>query len=178
MNRLNKTPADDGAARVRPKTKRFNFIDVLIILAVLLVIAVVASIFMPKSWLGGSGSKVTREIQYTVEFVGITGEFADLIEENDNVVDAVSKFSLGSVTAVDGSAQYGELRYNELTRSGEYTYYPDRYNLLVTVTVSAEYIEGEGYYVNDRRIAVGEALSLRFPDYVAEGYCIGISALD
>ena len=53
--------------------------------------------------------------------------------------------------------------------------YEDKYNVTVTVTVLAQYEEGEGYSVGDRRIAVGEKLSLRFPNYAAEGYCIGLS---
>jgi hypothetical protein len=46
---------------------------------------------------------------------------------------------------------------------------------LVTITVLAEYTEGEGYSVGDRRIAVGEKMSLRFPNFAAEGYCIALS---
>ena len=53
--------------------------------------------------------------------------------------------------------------------------YPDRYNLKVTVTAKAELIEGVGYNVNDRRIAIGEAMSLRFRDFVCEGYCIYVT---
>jgi hypothetical protein len=50
--------------------------------------------------------------------------------------------------------------------------HPNKFNLLVTISTTANYAEGSGYSVNATRIAVGEKLALRFPDYVAEGYCI------
>ena len=50
-----------------------------------------------------------------------------------------------------------------------------KYNVIVTISADGEYKEGEGYSVNGRRIAVGEKMALRFPNYVGEGYCIALS---
>ena len=50
-----------------------------------------------------------------------------------------------------------------------------KYNVIVTITASGNYKEGEGYSVNDCRIAVGEKMSLRFPNYIGEGYCVALS---
>ena len=46
----------------------------------------------------------------------------------------------------------------------------------VTITATAEYVPGEGYRIDGTRIAVGEAMALRFPDFVCEGYCISVAA--
>ena len=54
--------------------------------------------------------------------------------------------------------------------------YDDKINLLITVSATATYTEGKGYAVNERRIAVGEKLSVRFPDFAGEGYCVGFSS--
>ena len=52
--------------------------------------------------------------------------------------------------------------------------YPDKYNVIITISAEASYAAEKGYSVNGTRIAVGEKMSLRFPDYVGEGYCIGV----
>ncbi len=164
------------SARARgSKSGRFNFVDLLIILALLLFIAIVVNIFLPSSFLNSFKENTEREIQYTVEFSYVDQDFVDKIKENDLVIDSVSKYSLGNVITVDYNQNYRELYYDTLQKAGRLLTYEDKYNVIVTVTVVARYDEGEGYTVGDRRIAVGEKLSLRFPDYAAEGYCIGLS---
>lgn len=177
MNKNNQSLGGEVAVK-RSGAKKFNFIDVLIILAIILLVAIVASIIAPTSLFGAFSTNSTETIQYTVEFSGVDMAFVNNIADNDNVVDAVSKFSLGSVAAIDNNSNYRALQYNESTGTGSFAVYKDKYDLLVTITVDAEYKEGEGYFVNDRRIAVGEKLSLRFPNYIGEGYCVGISKAD
>jgi len=177
MNRNNQSLGGEAAVK-KSGGRKFNFIDVLIILAVLLIAAIIISFISPMSWFGGLFASPTETIQYTVEFSGVDREFISNIADNDTVVDSVSKFILGNVTAVDSNTNYRALQYNETTGTGSFAIYQDKYNILVTVTTTAEYREGEGYFVSDRRIAVGEKLSLRFPNFVGEGYCVGISAVN
>ncbi len=174
MKRIKNEMSDEASAR-RDRARHFNIIDVLIILAVLLLVAIVINIVAPTSLWAGLNSGSTQVIQYTVEFTGVDRDFVDNISENDTVVDTVSKFALGTVAAVDNNSHYRVLGYNEELDEGGYTTYQDKYNVLVTVTVTAEYEEGVGYTVGDRRIAVGERLSLRFPNFICEGYCIGVA---
>ncbi len=165
-----------NGASPRARGKRFNFIDFLIILAVVLLAAIVINMFFPVSWFNiFDKNSSSREIQYTVEFMAVDEALIEKIKENDNVVDSVSKYTLGTVVTVNCSSHYTELEYNEEEKSGWLSPFPDKYNVLVTVTANADYEEGKGYSVGDRRIAVGEKLALRFPDYVGEGYCVSLS---
>ena len=170
-NRKNKF---DSAA-MKKRAMRFNFIDILIILALLLIAAIVINMFMPLSIFSKFNKTTEQQIQYTVEITAVDETFIDKVAENDVVIDSVSKYTVGKVMTVDCSTHYSELKYNEDDNSGWLSPYPDKYNMLVTITVTAEYKEGEGYSVGDRRIAVGEKMSLRFPNFSAEGYCIGLS---
>lgn len=169
-----------GAAPVVQKKKkegRFNVIDFLIVLLILLLIISIVYMFSPISWVKRLISEETTNIYYTVEFQGVNEEFLDKISENQSVVNAVSKNAIGTVTAVDYYSKYTELQLVELEEGdvGILAEYPNRYNVTVTVYASAEYAEGTGYSVNGQRIAVGEKLSLRFPDFSGEGYCIGLN---
>lgn len=164
----------DGTV-VKKRAVRFNFIDVLIILAVLLIAAIVVNMFVPLSIFGRFNKTVERQIQYTVEITALDETFIDKVAENQMVIDSVSKYELGRVMTVDCNTHYSELKYNESEASGWLSPYADKYNMLVTITVLAEYTEGKGYCVGDKRIAVGEKMSLRFPNFAAEGYCIALS---
>ena len=155
---------------------RFNFIDVLIILAILLLAAIVVNLFLPGSLL--KPSSVEKELQYTVEFIGVDEAFIDKINENDVVYDSIAKYNVGTVIAVDKSTPYSVLQYDHDSASAKLATYDGKYNVLVTINVKAEYHENEGYSIGDRRIAVGEKLALRFPDYASEGYCVNLSVAE
>lgn len=156
----------------KKKTGRFNLMDLVLVLIIVLVIATVLYIFDPFAWIKGMTAKQDRDIIYTVEFVNVDEAFLNKIQENDLVIDSVSKNTMGTVTVPDYNHHYTELQY--VDQQGVLVSYPNRYNVLVSISTAAEYVEGEGYSVNSRRIAVGEKLSLRFPDFAAEGYCIGL----
>ncbi len=175
---MKKTPKNNISGEIKAFSKprrRFNFIDFLLILFVLAVVFVAVNIVSPMSLIDKLRPDTTHTIQYTVEFTGVSAEYIEKIKENDTVVDAVSKQTLGSVTAVDNNTKYTVLEYNEAANAGVLVEYPDRYNIIVTISASATYRDEIGYRVNDRRIAVGEKMALRFPDFVHEGYCIGLS---
>ena len=42
--------------------------------------------------------------------------------------------------------------------------YPNRYDLIITVTADAVFTQGVGYTVNGRRVAVGSEFYLMFPE--------------
>ena len=106
--------------------------------------------------------------------MGVEKDFIDNIKENDIVLDSVSKNNLGTVTAIDYNIQYTELKYSEAETAGVLSPVKDKYNVIVVISASAEFEEGEGYTVNGTRIAVGEKINARFPDYICEAYCISI----
>lgn len=170
------------SAKKKKSSGRFNFIDFLLIVIVLLIVATVIYVFAPFSWIKNLTSTQTRNIQYTVEILGVDEAFAEKIKENDTVVDSISKSGMGNVVAVDYNNKYTELQYvitenpedGSQKTEGVLAEYPGKYNVIITIYGQAEYSEETGYSLNGARIAVGEKLSLRFPDYVGEGYCIGV----
>lgn len=162
------------------KKRRFNFVDFLLIVLVLAIIAGAIYLFLPGSFIRNIGNSTSGTLSYTVELKGVDAEYINKIKENDIVVDSVSKVTIGTVTAVDYNTKYTVLEYteNEGQYEGVLADYPDRYNVLVTITTAADYTPKKGYSVDSCRIAVGEALSLRFPDFAYEGHCISLVAED
>ena len=176
-NNLNNTSM---AATKAKKKKGFNFIDFVIILIVLAIIGGTVYLFSPISFLKKASSAIEGTLDYTIEIRNVDITFIDNIKENDIVIDSVTKKQLGTVSTVDHNTKYAELNYQSADREqgkdeGFMMEYPNRYNIIVTITSSADYIVGEGYTVNNCRIAVGKKLYLRFSDYVCEGYCVYVT---
>lgn len=165
-----------SASTVKKKAKRgkFNLMDFLIIIVLLAVIALIVNSFFSTSFLKKITSDKTVEIQYAIEVQGVDEAYLRNISENDVVLDSVSKSDIGTVTAVDYSTQYTELVCNEEENVGVLSPVAGKYNVIITVSATAQYKSGEGYTVNGTRIAVGEKINARFPNYVCEGYCISI----
>lgn len=162
-----------GSLRDAKKRGKFNLIDFLLILVILLIVASLVYLFFPTSWIRSITADKSADIQYTIEMRGVDEEFINNINENDTVLDSVSKSNIGTVVAVDYSMRYTELTYNE-EGQGILAEYPGKYNVIVTISATAEFNKGEGYTVNGKRIAVGEKVSARFPNYLGEGYCISV----
>lgn len=180
---MNNNIANNSIKRKKAKRK-FNVIDFLVILIIVTVISV--SIYAIFSWsnIKSLWSASTVELQYTVELRGVDKEFINKIKAGDTVTDAVSKNQLGVVDSVDSIEKYTVLDYtkneieNEDGKTSTVTYngilseYPDKYNITVYISTSAEYENGVGYTVNGRRIAVGEAIEMRFPEFSSVAYCV------
>lgn len=166
------------ANKEKKKKKGFNFVDILLILIALAIVGGVVYLFSPMSFLKDLTSKINGTLDYTVEIRNVDIMFIENIKENDIVIDSVSKNTLGTVSAIDHNTKYTELDYQE-SEDGQYEgvllEYPDRYNISVTITANADFVDGQGYEVNNCRVAVGEKLTLRFRDFVCEGYCVYVT---
>ena len=157
--------------------KKFNLIDFLLIVVVLLITASLVYLFLPSSLVKNITADKTVQIRYVVEIKGVDGQYINNIEAAQLVQDSVSKGEIGYVEAVENNP-YSELRYDlqQETDSGIGVLSPieGKSDLRITITADAHYEDGEGYAVNGTRIAVGEKIYAKFPNYACEAYCIGV----
>ena len=168
----------------KKKNGRFNFIDLTLIIILILVLGTLIYSFSPVSLIRKWTNKDIRNIQYEVEFNNVDKAFIDMIQADDVVINSVTKDSIGTVTMVnpDKYVEYKPVKTERVEGEEtitEYTVipveYPNKYTVRVTITVSANFSEGTGYSVNATRIAVGEKMALKFPNFKCEGYCVGIT---
>ena len=175
------------------KQRKFNFVDFLLILLILAIIGGAVYLFSPGSFINKVGKSTEGTLMYTIEIKGVDQEYIHKIKENDFVINAVTKSTLGTVSAADATnkdvvldcievknedIQEGAEETKETKYEGALVQSADQYTILVTITATADYVKGDGYFVNNCRIAVGEGFSLHFPDFAAEGYCISIIPQD
>ena len=160
------------------KKRKFNIIDFLIILAILAIIFVVIYVVSPWSQINNIFNASEKELIYTVKLENVDEELISLIKQGDEVIDSVSKSSLGKVYIVgDGTVKSTELGY-ETDAEGEYEgkwiESSDKYDITIQIKTSANYEENVGLFVNGTRVAVGEEFYLRFPKFEWNGYCTEI----
>lgn len=163
--------------KANQKKGRFNFIDFLLILIILLVLATVVYVFAPFSAVKNLISSQEVTVEYTVELIGVDKDMINKIKEEDIVVDSVSKNQIGTVQVADYNYPNTVLQYvdNDGVVEGVLVEHPDKCNVLVTISATADYLSGTGYRVNNCRIAVGEKMQMIFPNFTGEGYCIDLS---
>ena len=163
-----------GFKPVKKKKGRFNLVDLLLVLVAMAILFVVVFVVDPFSlnFFGEESREITLE--YTIRISNVDGAFADKISVGDEVVDSSVKTSLGYVSAVENDIPYTEPYYDNVADTVSMREYPNRYDILVSVTAKAVFEDGVGYTVDGRRIAVGTLLYLMFPDYAGTGSCISM----
>lgn len=174
---------NNSSTKTKKAKRKFNIIDFLILLIIFAVIG--ASIYAIVSWsnIKSLWSTSTVELQYTVELRGVDKAFINNIKAGDAVTDAVSKNQLGTVDRVD-SVKYTVFDYvkkeipsedgktSTVNYEGVLSEYPDKYTVTVYISSTAEYEKGIGYTINGRRVAVGEIIEMRFPEFSSTAYCV------
>lgn len=158
----------------RTKDKRFNFIDAVIIICIISVLALLYFVYSPLELLG-IGTTET-EIIYTLKVSGVPSEYAAAITVGDKIADS-DGYELGTVaTAVEVEPHsIYEYRENEFGSGGIVRItHPDLVDLIITVSATSEK-GSDGYSIDGKRIAVEADYHLLLPKFESKGICISLS---
>ena len=163
-----------GFKPVKKKKGRFNLVDFLMLFLVAAILFVVLFVVDPFSinLFGAEAREITLE--YTLRIDNVENALVNKIQMGDEVIDASVKTSLGYVSAVENDMPHTEPYYDPEEDIVVMKEYPNRYDVVVTVSSKATVTEGQGYTVNGRRVAVGTQFYLMFPDYTGSGNCISV----
>ena len=154
---------------------RFNIIDVVLIVVVLAAITSLV-FFLSSRKVVTSGSGKTVEVAYQLEFTAMREDFRNLVEIGDPVIDGVLIEELGEVTSVS----YADGTYigtNLATGKPVTSPFPGRITMTLTIRAEAVLTNG-GYEVNGRELILGEALTIRVPDFTGVGTCVSVERIN
>ncbi len=152
------------------KTKhRFNFIDVLIIVAILATAAILVKIFIVDD--KSEVQNKNAQIQYVIRTDMLSEEMTDNVAIGDVVFDYSSGKEIGYVTACDargatytGTSSDGTPVVSEIV---------GKKVLYITVEASAT-VYDDGYLVGGVSVRVGEKFGVMLPKLYCDVECIGI----
>lgn len=157
-----------------PRANRFNFIDAIIIICIVSVLALLYFVYSPLELLG-IGTKETNII-YTIKVLGVPSEYASAINTGDILSDG-DGYILGTVASeveIEPHSIY-EYRENEFGSGGIVSMtHPDLVDLIITVSATSEK-SADGYRVDGKRIAVEAEYHLLLPKFESKGICISLS---
>lgn len=155
---------------VKPKKHKFNFIDIILLTVILAAVVLLVYIFMSGRIETFGNQSVL--VEYQVSITRIREEFRGNVNVGDKVVDSVKLMSIGEVIDVQYSPSIfivSELNSGDL----QYPIYPEHLDMTITIRAEADLEKGM-YLIDGYRIAVGELVSIRVPDFTEIGYCTTI----
>ena len=159
------------------KKARFNFIDALIILFIIAVIAVAA--YLVVSVFRQPRTMNTGNIEFDVRISDVDESSLPLIKNGDTVKDSVTGSVLGTIVDVryEKAKYYGTVAVEEeglLTLAT--TDYEDKYDVYVKISTSAEKDERGIHTVGSTRIVIGSTVYFKVPSFAAVSYITEFSA--
>ncbi len=153
------------------KKFKFNVVDVVVILVIVLAIAFVGTMLFGGG-LGGNGAS-TYEVTYLCEEVPSFA--ATIIEVGDKVLDEQKDTDLGKVTAVELS----ESRTYTTTDEGDVRCVPKPYYNCVSLTTVVEAQDYDfGMIAGSSKYGVGHSITIRVGDAKIFGRISGIKKID
>jgi hypothetical protein len=169
-DKINLESDNENSMKVNAKGRiRFNVVDFFVVLFVVLVLVASVAYFIPEvtAHFAANGEV---EITYVLEFRGVDDDFIANVLSGDNAYESSQNFSMGTVKAVSTEA-YSSLEYDNALGEAVLKDHPAKKTLVITITSTAVYTEGEGYSINGKRIAVGAQYNVRFPNFSGSAYC-------
>lgn len=150
--------------------KKFNFVDVLIVLVVL------AVVFAGVKVLSGKEGKMTtavRDVSFTVEVAKSDKSFADAIKIGDDIYDSKKGGYYGKVTGVEVKPATG---IGANTAEGKYVIseFEGKYDVYITVSGTPTSVTDGNIMFASQKVKVGEEMFLKSAAYVGYGYAVDV----
>ena len=153
------------------KKTRFNFIDAIIIILILAVIA--TAVYLIYTAMQKPRTATNGNVEFDVRISNVDGSSLPLIKEGDKVKDSVTGELLGVIVAVRAEkAQY--VSNIAVEQDGALalavTDYEDRYDVYVKITADALEDERGIYTVGTTRILIGSTVYFKVPSFKSVSY--------
>ncbi len=149
--------------------KKFNFIDILIVLAVIFIIVVAFSYMSGKNPV----SLNSKIINYNMLVEDISLETASQMKVGDTVFNSVNGMPIGVIKKIKVS-EYEEDFFDKDTGEYKKVIKTEHYTVDMILENEAEKRE-ELYYIGELKISVGTGAYLRGQNYVCRGKILGIT---
>jgi len=148
---------------------RFNFIDLLLLLAIGAALFLLLYVFVLSGRHKASDAENTVPIEYVVEIQNIDPRFAEAVKRDQPVQDAIRRRTIGTVVGAEAKP-YEKVVFDY--ESGEEVMAVTDGRITLAVTIKADVVETDSAFSADTvEIRVGEQYSLIFPEMYGVGFC-------
>lgn len=150
------------------KKFKFNFVDFIIVVAVVLVAVLAFLIFG-----GNSSPTADKKFSYQILLREVPEEVVAAVQDGADIFDGVKIINIGKISK---SAYKDSEKYEFNTLTGDYAYVkvPERYDLTIDVEASGK-TDDLSYYVNEYEVFVGKSVDVKSIGFVGHGTIVSVS---
>ena len=163
----------------KEKKFHFNFIDVLIALCFVVLIAGFA-FYATGNWQTNSDTQQTSSqhiVRYTINLENISPEVANAITEGDTVKDSAKETVKGHIAEIISKEKTMSSVFN--SNRGVYAMKEHPENYTVVLAVESSYVlSGNTAMIDDTEIKVGKQVHYKTDRYAFDGYIIGVEKIE
>mgnify|MGYP003308285749 CR=1 FL=1 len=158
------------------KKHKFNIIDGLVLALVLTIVAGIIIYFNPFKWDQLEVDNTSQEtVICVVELRDIESFESASIKKGDDVVFVTKGFDVGRIIKVNRTqSSKWELGENgdEMVLIND----KSKETVYITIELDCTYIDGQGYFIHNQQLLVGNDIELRLPHFNEIGRCISIQS--
>ncbi len=175
---------ENNSVQKKKKNKTFNIVDLFVLLLIITLIAALIYAFSPWNFIKSKLNSDKEKVEYVVKIENVDvalQEVKNIISAGQTVLYAETGKEIGHVIGFEFD-EAKTLSYkkdqgygDEIV--GDMSDISDKCTLLLIINVDADYKKDVGYTANGQRIAVGEKLSVKLPNFSGNGICTDISLL-
>lgn len=158
--------------KIKEGKRRFNYVDVIILLLV------VAAGFVGYRFLGETSLVASEvpEVSFTVEIKNCPPDYKTRIHEGDAIKDAIKGGAYGKVTGISVTPN---IEYMEDKINGEFvqTSHEGREDVYVTITGTPT-TYGKNIMFASQTIKVGKQVNIKGKDYVGTGFVVDMQVIE
>lgn len=166
---------DKNINKPEVKKGRFNIVDALIVIIVLILIFSALWIFDPFNWFSANEVQDVN-LRYVVELKGIDDDVKNNIKIGENVSLSSTNYVVGKVISLKTQEsvawEYDADKGAMVKKTIE-----GKNDIYVTIELNCTYENGVGYMINGQQIAVGTSMNFRFANFASVGTCVSMEVV-
>ena len=163
----------------KEKKIHFNFIDILIVLCFVVLIAGFA-FYATGNWQTNVDTQATQSthvVQYTLTADNLPPEVANAIKVGDTVKDSAKETVKGTIVKVVSKEKYVKEIFN--ANDGTYVLSEHPENYTVVMVIESSYVLSDNTaMIDDSEIKVGKKIHYKTPGYAFEAYITGVENIE
>lgn len=157
--------------QVTPKKHRFNIIDGIILVLVLILAVGMFLYFDPFGWYKVEAVEEEVTILYTLKLSSLEKDHSESLDIGDDV--NLMDMKLCSIVDLH-KTQYMRWNLSASDSTMILIRNQEKDTAYITLEFECTYVEGVGYFLKEQQLLVGERVDLKFSTFVTVGECVGI----
>ena len=162
-------------ANTKEKRRRFNFIDVILLIVIIAILSVLAYIGFKAYNNYFHKDASGTPIRYEILIEGIDNDIKYFVSKGDTVTEIDTLTSIGKV--IECKAEPSQYVGTDAEGNTVVSDHPTKSDVIITVEVNATGV-GTTYDINGYTVCVGKEISFRTPGLSTNGECIWVEAVN